>query len=198
MNDSMNEQYPDVHHDVYDKTMLGFWLYLVTDFMLFATYFAAYVVLAKNTYGGPGVGELFSLPFVLTQTLILVACSFTSGIGGIFAHRKNKAGVIAFFFVTFALGLLFTVMQFCDYSRLIATGNSWHRSAFLTAYFNLVGLHTLHMIFGLIWVILLIIPVCRNGITDVSLRRLSCLRMFWQFITVVWIFIFSIVYLIGA
>ncbi|PCI92260.1 cytochrome o ubiquinol oxidase subunit III [Candidatus Aerophobetes bacterium] len=198
MNDSMKEKYPDTYHDVYDKTMLGFWLYLVTDFMLFATYFAVYVVLVKNTFGGPGPSELFCLPMVLVQTLILITCSFTSGIGGIFAHRRNKAGVIALFSVTFALGLLFTVMQFCDYSRLIASGNSWHRSAFLTAYFNLLGLHTLHMILAMLWVILLIIPVCKQGITDLSLKRLSCLRMFWQFITVVWIFIFSIVYLIGA
>lgn len=201
MIDSMHkshEEYPDPHHDVYDKTMLGFWVYLITDFMLFATYFAAYVVLVKNTYGGPGPKELFCLPLVLVQTLLLITCSFTSGIGGVLAHRRHKSGSIALFLVTFVLGSLFLSIQLWDYARLVASGNSWQRSAFLTSYFNLVGLHTVHLIFGLMWIIVLIIPVFKRGVTDLSLKRLSCLRMFWQFMTVVWIFIFTIVYLIGA
>lgn len=193
-----HEQYPDTHHGLYSKTLFGFWIYLLTDFMLFSTYFAAYVVLQKNTFGGPPAGEIFNYPHVLIQTLVLLACGFTSGCGGVFAHRRHQSGTIFFFLLTFALGLVFFMMQMDEYMSLVAEGNSWKRSAFLTSYFNLVGLHTLHIVFALAWIIVLLIPVFKKGITDSSLIRLSCLRMFWQFLAIVWGFIFTIIYLAGA
>jgi len=198
MKDSTHEPYPDPHHGHYSKTVFGFWIYLLTDFMLFAAYFAAYVVLQTSTFGGPGGKEIFNYPLVLTQTLILLTAAFTSGIGGVFAHRRSKQGALISFLVTFVLGVVFLSLQISDYHHLIATGNSWERSAFLTAYFNLVGLHTIHIVFGLCWIIVFLIPLCREGITEIILTRLSCLRMFWQFLAIVWIFIFTIVYLAGV
>ncbi len=193
-----HESLPDSHQDVYSKTLFGFWVYLLTDFVFFSALFATYIVLHSGTYGGPTSRELFHLPCTLAQTLLLLVSSFTIGLGGVAAHRGNKKWTILLFGISFLLGLIFMGMQFGEFFRLINAGNSWERSAFLSAFFTLVGTHMLHVVFALLWVIVLIIPVCLQGITEVSLRRLICLKMFWQFINVVWIFIFSIVYLLGG
>ncbi|MBI5273964.1 MAG: cytochrome c oxidase subunit 3 [Chlamydiales bacterium] len=192
-----HENYPDTHHDVYSKTIFGFWVYLLTDFMLFATYFAVHAVLGNNTYGGASIKELTSLPFIVVQTLILLVCSFSSGLGGAFAHRGNKNWTVAFFSITFLFGLSFIGMEWIDGARLVNGGNSWRESAALTSYFNLIAMHGLHVIIGSLWIVVLLIPVLRYGITPVSVKRLTCLRMFWQFINVVWVLIFTIVYLMG-
>lgn len=188
------------HHleETYSKTIFGFWTYLMTDCILFGTLFATYVVLHMNTYGGPGSKELFSLPFALTETLILLASSFTCTLSKLAAYRNDKNKVIAWFAVTFLLGVAFISMELNEFSHLVHDGNSWKRSAFLTAFFTLVGTHGLHISTGLLWMIILIIPVFRHGLTPVSLKRLTCLRMFWHFLDIVWIFIFTIVYLMGA
>ena len=193
-----HERYPDEHHDVYSKTVFGFWLYLLSDFMLFATLFAAYAVLGGNTFGGPGPRDLFDIDFSVIQTLFLLTSAFTAGLAGVSAHRKNKAWAIALFFITFFLGLVFFGMQINEFSRLTASGHSWRNNAFLSAYFTLVGTHALHMVIGLIWVVVLVVPVFSQGLTPVHIKRLTCLRMFWQFLNIVWIFIFSIVYVLGV
>ncbi|MFZ0565329.1 MAG: cytochrome c oxidase subunit 3 [Chlamydiales bacterium] len=190
--------YPDTHHDVYSKTIFGFWVYLATDFMMFATLFATYDVLHTHTFGGPSARELFNLPYTLVQTLILFISSFTIGVGGILAHRNHKNSTIFLFLLTFLLGIAFMWMELGEFAHLIKGGNSWHRSAFLSIFFTLVGVHGVHMIFALLWVIVLIVPVCLNGLTSVSVKRLTCLKMFWQFLNIVWIFIFSVVYLMGV
>lgn len=188
----------DVHGEVYSKTVFGFWIYLLSDFMLFATIFAAYAVLSKNTFGGPTARDLFDLPFTMVQTVILLVSTFTVGLAGAFTHRRNKNATIALFLITLILGLGFTWMETTELSRLSAAGHTWQGSAFLSMFFTLIGTHVLHMFFALLWVIILIIPVCRKGITDVSLKRLTCLRMFWQFLNIVWVFIFTFVYLLGV
>ncbi len=193
-----HESYPDTHHDVYSKTIFGFWVYLVTDFMLFATFFAVHAVLFDSTAGGPSGKQLFSLPFTFVQSFLLLTCSFTSGLGGVFAHRYQKNETIFCFLVTFILGLCFMGMEAMEFAQLIASGNSWTRSAFLSSFFNLVGMHGIHMVFALMWIIVLLIPVIRFGLNPVSIKRLTCLRMFWQFLNIVWIFIFSLVYLMGG
>ena len=188
------------HHleETYSKTVFGFWAYLMTDCILFATLFATYIVLHNNTYGGPSGKELFSLPFVLTETLILLTSSFTCTLSKLAAYRNDKNKVIAWFGVTFLLGLAFIGMELFEFTNLVHDGNSWQRSGFLSAFFTLVGTHGLHISTGLLWMIILIIPVFRHGLTPVSLKRLTCLRMFWHFLDIVWIFIFTIVYLMGA
>jgi cytochrome o ubiquinol oxidase subunit 3 len=192
-----HESYPDTHHGVYTRTIFGFWLYLLTDFILFASFFAVYAVLYKGTYGGPSAGGLFNLPFVLLQTCILLTASFVSGLAGAYAHRKEKNRTIILFSLTFVLGFAFTCMEYAEFARLIRDGNGWQRSGFLSAFFTLVGTHGVHMLFAMLWTIILLVPVFREGLTSISIRRLTCLRMFWQFLNVVWVFIFTMVYMGG-
>lgn len=193
-----HEPFPDTHHDVYSKTTFGFWLYLISDFMLFATIFSAYLVLRDSTFGGPGARELFNIDFTTFQTLLLLCAAFTSGLGGVSAHRKLKGATISWFFVTFIFGLGFFGMQVNEFVRLTATGNDWAKNAFLSGYYTLVGTHALHMVFALLWVFVLLIPIFKEGITPLHIKRLTCLRMFWQFLNIIWIFIFSVVYVLGV
>jgi cytochrome o ubiquinol oxidase subunit 3 len=193
-----HEASPDAHHDPYNTTVFGFWMYLMTDFMMFATFFATYAVLRNGTAGGPASHELFNLPFTLIQTLVLLVSAFTSGLAKIAVHRKDREWTMAWFGLTFLCGAIFMGMELHEMNNLVDAGNGWDRSAFLSAFFTLVGTHWLHVIVGLLWIIVLILPVKRHGVTPVSVRRLTCLSMFWQFINVVWIFIFSIVYLLGG
>lgn len=193
-----HEHFPDTHHDMYSRTVFGFWIYLLTDFILFGTLFATYAVLRNNTFGGPGANELFNLQSVLERTLVLLAATFTVGLAGASAHRRNKLWTVSLFGATFLLGLLFMGMQVGEFRELVTAGNGWEKSAFLSAYFTLLGTFGVHMVFALLWIFVLIIPVCLNGITGVNIRRLSCLRMFWQFLNIVWVFIFSFVYLLGV
>ena len=167
-------------------------------FIMFATLFAVYAVLRNNTFGGPSGKELFNLPYVFVQTLILLGASLTSGIGGVYAHRENKKSAMMWFGVTFLLGATFLAMGVMDFARLINMGAVWQVSGYLSAYYSLIGTHTVHVIIGLIWIIVLMIPVVKYGLEAVHVKRLTCLRMFWQFINVVWVFIFIVVYLMGV
>ena len=195
MNDLMaHESYPDTHHDIYSKTLFGFWLYLLTDFILFASLFATYAVLRTGTYAGASGRELFDIHSAFIQTLLLLTASFTSGLAGACAHRKKKQWTIYLFALTFVLGASFLLIQYGEFARYIQSANSWKASAFLSAFFSLVATHSIHLIFALLWIIVLLIPLIYQGVTSTAIRRLSCLRMFWQFLNIVWVFIFAIVY----
>ena len=183
---------------VANKTQLGFWIYLMTDIVLFATLFATYAVLRESTFGGPGGKELFDMPFVLAETLILLTSSFTCGLGIIALHRQNKTQVLAWFLVTFLLGVAFLVMEVTEFRHLLHEGNGWQRSGFLSAFFALVGTHGLHILVGLLWMFVMGVQVLKKGITHHTSRQLILLGMFWHFLDVVWIFIFTIVYLMGV
>jgi cytochrome o ubiquinol oxidase subunit 3 len=180
------------------KTTFGFWVYLMTDCVLFASLFATYAVLHNNTYGGPAAAALFSLPFVLVETLILLTSSFTTGLAMVAAHRGRSTQVIVWLAVTFLLGVAFLTMEVSEFSKLASEGNSWQRSGFLSAFFTLVGTHGLHITSGLIWMSVLAVKILRRGISTANLRRLTLLSMFWHFLDIIWIFIFTIVYLMGA
>lgn len=196
---TVHEGYPDPHHDTYTKTVFGFWLYLLTDFMLFAALFATYAVLSKSTFGGPTARDLFNLSFVFVQTFILLTCSLSSGLASTAAHRKEKNWTALYFGITFLLGIVFLVMEISDFHRLSSAGNGWNQSAFLSAYFTLLGIHTLHIVFAILWIPILLILLWREKeISLMSMRRIACLKMFWQFLNIVWIFIFTIVYLLGS
>jgi cytochrome o ubiquinol oxidase subunit 3 len=188
----------DAHHQAAPKALFGFWVYLMTDCVLFATLFATYAVLHNNTNGGPAGRELFSLPFVLTETLLLLTSSFTCGLAMLAAHRNNKQQVLIWFGVTALLGVAFLAMELTEFRHLAVEGNSWRRSGFLSAFFTLVGTHGLHIATGLLWMTVAGVQVARQGITSVSLRRLTLLSLFWHFLDIVWIFIFTIVYLMGT
>jgi cytochrome o ubiquinol oxidase subunit 3 len=188
----------DAHSAAYSRTVFGFWVYLMTDCLLFGTLFAAYIVLHNNTNGGDSGRVLFNLPFVLTETLILLSSSFTCGLSMLAAYCNKKNLVLACFGVTFLLGLSFLTLELHEFARLVAEGNSWQRSAFLSSYFTLVGTHGLHISIGLLWMLVLTVQILRRGLTPSTMRRQTCFRMFWHFLDVVWIFIFTIVYLMGA
>jgi cytochrome o ubiquinol oxidase subunit III len=181
-----------------ERTLFGFWIYLMTDLIMFAALFATFAVLRNNTFGGPAGKELFSLPYVLIETLILLTSSFTCGLGMIAAHRKSKKGVLWMFGVTLALGLSFLGMEINEFTRLFSEGNSFQRSGFLSSFFTLVGTHGLHITFGSLWMVLVLIHILRKGLTEGNIRKLTLLSLFWHFLDVVWIFIFTIVYLLGA
>ena len=180
------------------KTIFGFWVYLMTDCVLFASLFATFVVLRNNTFGGPAGNELFSLPFVLTETLVLLTSSFTAGLGMLAARRRDRNQVLIFFGITLLLGVFFLTMELTEFHKLYMEGNSWRRSGFLSAFFTLVATHGLHITSGLIWMVVMLYKTARRGLTDASVKRLAMLSMFWHFLDIIWIFIFTIVYLIGV
>ena len=181
-----------------DKTIFGFWVYLMTDCVLFASIFATYAVLHGNTFGGPGASQLFSLPFALAETLILLTSSFVCGLAMLAARRGSSKQVIVWFILTFLLGLAFLTMELTEFKHLIQEGNSWRESGFLTSFFTLVGTHGLHITIGLLWILVMVWKVMQEGLGRVSLKRLTMLSLFWHFLDVIWIFIFTIVYLMGA
>lgn len=185
----------------YDKdatTIFGFWVYLMTDCVLFASLFAVYAVLHNNTFGGPSGAKLFSLPYVLAETMALLFSSFTCGMAVLAAQNKKKKLVSFWFLVTFVLGATFLSLELSEFHRFYAIGDSWRRSGFLSSYFTLVGTHGLHITIGLLWMAVMSVFVWTRGITDLVMKRIRMLSMFWHFLDVVWIFIFTIVYLFGA
>lgn len=188
----------EAHPDTYSKTLFGFWLYLLSDFILFGALFAAYAVLKDSTFGGPSGHELFDLPSTFAQTLILITVSLTSGMGGVFAHRKNKKGTVVMFGVTALLGFVFLGLMMREFSTLIDAGHTWKGSAFLSTFFSLVGTHGAHVLIAILWTLILLPTVYWRGIDSVVLQRMACLKLFWQYINVVWIFIFTLVYLLGG
>ncbi|PIZ62156.1 cytochrome o ubiquinol oxidase subunit III [Candidatus Saccharibacteria bacterium CG_4_10_14_0_2_um_filter_52_9] len=179
------------------KTVFGFWVYIMTDCVLFASLFATFAVLHNNTFGGPAGRELFSLPFVLTETLVLLTSSFTCGLGLLAARRGDKQQVLMLFGITFLLGVFFLTMELNEFHNLYLEGNSWSRNGFLSAFFTLVGTHGLHLTAGLLWMLTLGIRVARSGLRAVTVKQLTLLSLFWHFLDIIWIFIFTIVYLMG-
>lgn len=181
-----------------EKTYFGFWVYLMTDLVLFASLFATYAVLRNNTNGGPSGAEIFSLPYVFVETVLLLVSSFTSGLALLMVHRNNKSAALWLLAITFVLGAAFVGMEVKEFAHLVSDGDSWRTSGFLSAYFTLVGTHGLHITAGLIWMLVLGGQIVWRGITPTTSKRVSLFSLFWHFLDIVWIFIFTIVYLIGA
>ncbi len=181
-----------------DKTLFGFWVYLMTDCVLFASLFAVYAVLHGNTFGGPSGQELFKLPYVLTETMVLLLSSFTCGLAMLAAQRRDRSQVLLWLAITFLLGATFLGLELTEFHAMVADGNSWRRSGFLSSYFTLVGTHGLHITFGLVWLLVVGVLTLKRGLTASMIKRLSLFSMFWHFLDVVWIFIFTIVYLYGG
>jgi cytochrome o ubiquinol oxidase subunit 3 len=180
-----------------NRTMLGFWIYLMTDCVLFAALFATFAVMRGNTAGGPGGRELFDLPFVLLETVLLLVSSFTCGLAMLALQKQNKQLVVRLLVVTFILGAVFVGLEVTEFRMLAAEGNSWARSGFLSAYFTLVGTHGVHISIGLLWLGTLFSQLRKPGLSHTMVKRLSLFSLFWHFLDVIWIFIFSVVYLWG-
>lgn len=181
-----------------EKTTFGFWVYLMTDCILFAALFATYAVLRRGTFGGPGPSDLFSLNFVFLETIVLLTSSFTAGLGLLAARARNHTLTLLWFAVTFGLGALFLGLELHEFAALAREGNSWQRSGFLSAYFTLVGTHGLHITAGLLWLLALVVQIQKQGLTSRSLLRLKLFSLFWHFLDIIWICIFTVVYLIGV
>ncbi len=181
-----------------DKTQLGFWIYIMTDCVLFASLFATYAVLHNGTNGGLTSNELVNLPYALSETLVLLASSFTCGMAVLAAQARRVRLVQFWFAITFLLGATFLGLELHEFARLLAQGNSWQRSGYLSGFFTLVATHGLHITAGLIWMVVMMVQLSRKGLTRGTTRRLTLLSMFWHFLDVVWIFIFTVVYLMGA
>jgi len=181
-----------------DKVVFGFWVYLMSDCILFATLFATYAVLQGATFGAATITEIFNLPFVLAETIILLTSSFTIGLALLAAHEGKKTLTLLGLVATLALGLVFLGMELSEFRHLVAEGNGPSASAFLSAFFTLVGTHGAHIFFGSLWMLVLMAHILLKGLTAGTMRKLLCLSLFWHFLDVVWIFIFTFVYLLGA
>jgi cytochrome o ubiquinol oxidase subunit III len=195
-----NESSAAVHHEHDDgsKTVLGFWIYLMSDCLIFASLFATFGVLADSVAGGPSGKELFDLPYVAVETLLLLGSSFTFGLAALNVQAGNRDKVIGWLAVTFVLGAAFIAMEVHEFAHLIAEGAGPNRSAFLSAYFTLVGTHGLHVTAGLLWLAVMMHQTLRFGLDDVVQCRLACLSLFWHFLDLVWICVFTFVYLQGG
>lgn len=188
----------EIELETFHKVEFGFWLYLMTDCILFSMLFATYGVLHNATAGGPTAREIFSLPYSLIETLILLTSSLTCGLGMLSFYKKKKAHVVFWFALTFILGASFLAMELNEFTHMVKEGHSWERSAFLSSFFTLVSTHGLHITFGLLWILVMIYQVIIKGFTYPTLRRFTCLSLFWHFLDLIWIFIFTFVYLMGV
>lgn len=189
---------PQEERERTERTSLGLWVYLMTDVILFGCLFATYAVLYQNTVGGPSGAELFNLPLILGSTILLLTSSFTSGLLVLAMRSRNRAYSALWLGITIVLGGIFLALELTEFRELIAEGNSWSRSGFLTAFFTLVATHGIHILAGIIWAIVLFVQLFQRGFTPGVVRRIPLFAMFWHFLDVIWIFIFTLVYLMGV
>lgn len=187
------------HEDSHsNRAAFGFWVYLMTDLLTFGALFAVFAVLRNNTFGGVSGAEIFNLPFVLTETFILLTSSFTCGLAVICLQSGKIKLLLIWLWTTFILGASFLAMELFEFHRLITDGHGPQKSAFLSSFFTLVGTHGLHITVGLLWLLVLIITIIKRGLTPHTNSKLMRFSLFWHFLDIVWIFIFTVVYLMGV
>ncbi|MCM2293228.1 cytochrome o ubiquinol oxidase subunit III [Allorhizobium sp. BGMRC 0089] len=192
------EFYLTEEHHPESSTNIGFWLYLMSDCLIFAMLFAVYGVLGRNYAAGPSPADLFELPTVAMNTAMLLISSITYGFAMLAMEKNNKSGTLVWLAVTGVFGAIFIGLELHEFAALIHEGAGPTRSAFLSSFFTLVGTHGLHVTFGIIWLLTLMVQVSKHGLIAENRRRLMCLSMFWHFLDVVWIGVFSYVYLLGV
>ena len=188
----------DHDHETGGATLLGFWIYLMTDALLFGGIFSVFGVLSTAYAGVPIPREIFDLPLVAVNTGLLLVSSITYGFGMLEMEAGRIRALQAWLLVTFLLGASFVGIELYEFSHLIAEGAGPQRSAFLSSFFALVGTHGLHVTFGIIWLVTLMFQLPQHGFIPENHRRLMCLGMFWHFLDVIWIGVFTFVYLMGA
>lgn len=195
--DPSTRYYVREHHPE-NGTLLGFWLYLMSDCLIFASLFATYAVIGRNYAGGETGAQLFELPLVAVNTALLLLSSITYGFAMLEMQRNRLRNTLIWLAVTGVLGAGFIGFELYEFTHLILEGNGPQRSGFLTAFFALVGTHGLHVSFGIVWLAVLMFQLCKYGLIPENKRRLMCLSMFWHFLDVVWIGVFTFVYLMGV
>lgn len=185
-------------HHPENGTLLGFWLYLMSDCLVFACLFAMYAVLGRSYAGGPTGAELFDLPTVALNTALLLLSSITYGFAMMEMQDNRLRGTVIWLVITGLFGAGFITIELREFAHLIHEGAGPQRSAFLSSFFTLVSTHGLHVTFGIIWLITLLVQLGKHGLTGANRRRLMCLSMFWHFLDVVWIGVFTFVYLMAV
>jgi cytochrome o ubiquinol oxidase, subunit III len=184
----------DVHHQ--SPTPIGFWIYLMSDCIIFGSLFATYAILGGSYAGGPGPKDLFEAGFVAIETALLLISSITFGLAMLRADKKDQSGTLMWLAITGLFGAGFIAMELYEFHHLIHIGAGPNRSAFLSSFFVLVGTHGLHVTFGIVWLITLMTQIAKHGLGTANMRRLGALSMFWHFLDLVWIGVFSFVYLV--
>jgi len=175
----------------------GFWIFILSDMVMFSALFAAYAVLRDNTAGGPTGAELFNLRNVFIETMCLLFSSYTCGLGALSAERRQPGRFLIFAVLTFVLGAAFLFIEVSEFARMVEKGAGPSRSAFLSAFFTLVGTHGIHVASGLVALIYLGGQMIANGLRAAVLRRLLCWSLFWHALDIVWVGVFTLVYLMG-
>ena len=173
----------------------GFWLFLLSDILIFAALFAAYAVLSGETAGGPTGAALFDKRHVFIETACLLASSVTCGFGSLAMQRADKSGTWFWMALTFALGVTFLSLEVSEFGHMLASGAGPSRSAFLSSFFALVGTHGLHVSIGLAWLVVMLLQMATLGFQPMVSRRFFCFALFWHALDIVWVGVFSIVYL---
>jgi cytochrome o ubiquinol oxidase subunit III len=176
----------------------GFWTFILSDIVMFSALFAAYAVLSVNTAGGPTGAELFNLRNVFILTMCLLLSSYTAGLGALAAEREQPERFLVFAALTFVLGAAFLFIEISEFAGMISKGAGPSRSAFLSAFFTLVGMHGTHVAAGLIWLVYMVAQVVAKGLRASVLRRLLCFSLFWHALDIVWIGVMTLVYLMGV
>lgn len=185
-------------HDPISTRTLGFWLYMLSDAMIFAALFAAYGVYVNNTAGGPNSAGIIHLDSALWETVLVFTSVFAYGMAMTALNRGSRTGVVNGLLVAFALGLIFIGMEFREFTALLAAGDIPQRSGFLSAYWTLVLTHGAHMLVGLLWMVVMLFQVLRDGFTQNVVYRLLNLKLFWHFQAIIWVCVFTFVYLKGV
>jgi cytochrome o ubiquinol oxidase subunit 3 len=175
----------------------GFWIFLLSDVVMFSTLFAAYAVLARATAGGPSGVQLFNQVSVAVETACLLASSYTCGLMSLSVAARNRVGTYCWAVVTAALGAAFLALELQEFAGMIARGAAPQRSAFLSAFFSLVGCHGLHVASGLVWLAVMMVQVALRGFLPSVTRRLTCFFLFWHALDIIWVWLFTVVYLLG-
>jgi cytochrome o ubiquinol oxidase subunit III len=191
----------DLHeheHAAGGSTMLGFWIYLMSDCLIFAVLFAMYGVLGTSYAGGPTPKELFDLNLVAVNTTMLLLSSITYGFAMLEARRHRVTATQVWLAITGLFGLGFVAIELFEFHHMILEGAGPQRSAFLSSFFALVGTHGLHVSVGIIWLVTLMVQVGKHGVESANYRRLNCLSLFWHFLDVIWIGVFTFVYLLST
>ena len=198
VDDGETRFYMAEEHHPENGTLLGFWLYLMSDCLIFAVLFACYGVLGRSYAAGPSGADLFDLPMVAVNTSMLLFSSITYGLAMLAMEKGKSEQTLAWLAITGLFGVAFVTLELTEFAHLIHEGATPQRSAFLSSFFTLVGTHGLHVTFGIVWLVTLMVQLGKQGLSEPMKRRLMCLSMFWHFLDVVWIGVFSFVYLMGA